>query len=105
MEKDFCLSALDRALIFSNPEIFNTDQGSQFTSTDFTGRLERNGIAISMDGRGRAYSTIFSLSACGGLSSMRRYIYTTTKTSEKPGWAFHSTSVFIIQSVFIPQYT
>lgn len=41
MEKDFCLSALDRALIFSNPEIFNTDQGSQFTSTDFTDRLER----------------------------------------------------------------
>jgi putative transposase len=41
MEKDLCLSALDQALIFSNPEIFNTDQGSQFTSTDFTGRLER----------------------------------------------------------------
>jgi putative transposase len=59
MEKDFCLSALDRALIFSNPEIFNTDQGSQFTSTDFTGRLERKGIAISMDGRGRVFDNIF----------------------------------------------
>ena len=59
MEKDFCLSALDRALIFSNPEIFNTDQGSQFTSTDFTGRLECKGIAISMDGRGRVFDNIF----------------------------------------------
>ena len=59
IEKGFCLSALDRALIFSNPEIFNTDQGSQFTSTDFTGRLERNGIAISMDDRDRVFDNIF----------------------------------------------
>jgi len=43
----------------SKPEIFNTDQGSQFTSTDFTDRLKNAGIRISMDGRGRAYDNIF----------------------------------------------
>jgi len=59
VEKDFSLSSPDQALIFSNPEIFNTDQGSQFTSTDFTGRLERNGIAMSMDGRNRVFDNIF----------------------------------------------
>jgi putative transposase len=42
-----------------SPEIFNTDQGSQFTSEAFTGRLEASGIAISMDGRGRALDNVF----------------------------------------------
>lgn len=59
MEKDFCLSALDKALGISTPSIFNTDQGSQFTSPDFTDRLEGCGIAISMDGRGRVFDNIF----------------------------------------------
>lgn len=59
MDVDFCLRALDQALGKSRPEIFNTDQGSQFTSTDFTGRLEDSGIAISMDGRGRVFDNIF----------------------------------------------
>ncbi len=59
MEKEFCISVLDRALKISIPRIFNTDQGSQFTSTDFTSRLEHNGIAISMDGRGRVFDNIF----------------------------------------------
>ena len=59
MDVDFCIRALDRALAKSIPEIFNTDQGSQFTSTDFTGRLEGSEIAISMDGRGRVFDNIF----------------------------------------------
>ena len=59
MEKEFCLEALDKALKISCPEIFNTDQGSQFTSREFTGRLENEGIAISMDGRGRVFDNIF----------------------------------------------
>lgn len=59
MEKEFCLDALDRALAVSKPSIFNTDQGSQFTSSDFTGRLEHSGIAVSMDGRGRVFDNIF----------------------------------------------
>jgi putative transposase len=59
LEKDFCIMALDRALSRAQPDIFNTDQGSQFTSTEFTGRLERHGICISMDGRGRVFDNIF----------------------------------------------
>lgn len=59
MDHDFCVKALDKALEISRPEIFNTDQGSQFTSTDFTGRLKDHNIMISMDGRGRAFDNIF----------------------------------------------
>ncbi len=55
----FCLEGLERALRFGTPDIFNTDQGSQFTSADFTGRLLAAGITISMDGRGRALDNIF----------------------------------------------
>jgi putative transposase len=54
MEADFCVRMLDEALArHGKPEIFNTDQGSQFTSLAFTERLKSAGIAISMDGRGR----------------------------------------------------
>jgi putative transposase len=59
LETLFCLEALERALGVSRPGIFNTDQGSQFTSEQFTGRLELAGIAISMDGRGRAMDNVF----------------------------------------------
>jgi putative transposase len=59
MESSFCLSALDWALSRGCPEIFNTDQGSQFTSRAFTSRLEAAGIRISMDGRGRALDNVF----------------------------------------------
>src|SRR3954453_4720601 len=53
MEVDFCLEAVEEALAkYAKPEIFNTDQGSQFTSAEFTGLLLDNKIAISMDGRG-----------------------------------------------------
>jgi putative transposase len=57
---DFCVEAVEEALErHGKPEIFNTDQGCQFTSTDFTGVLERCGITISMDGRGRCMDNIF----------------------------------------------
>jgi len=59
MEVEFCLSALEAALAQNTPEIFNSDQGSQFTSIAFTTRLEQQGIAISHDGRGRALDNIF----------------------------------------------
>ena len=59
MDVSFCLEALDQALEVAHPEIFNTDQGAQFTSLDFTGRLESAGIRISMDGRGRALDNVF----------------------------------------------
>ena len=59
LEVDFCLEALNEALSFGKPEIFNTDQGSQFTSPRFTGTLGAEDIRISMDGRGRALDNIF----------------------------------------------
>lgn len=59
LDGEFCLAALEQALAVGSPEIFNTDQGSQFTSQAFTGRLERAGVAISMDGRGRALDNVF----------------------------------------------
>src|SRR5258705_954728 len=55
----FCLAALEAALGRTAPEIFNTDQGTQFTSQAFTGRLEQAGIRISWDGRGRALDNVF----------------------------------------------
>ena len=59
LEGSFCLEALDEALATGRPEIFNSDQGSQFTSAAFTGRLEDSGVRISMDGRGRAMDNVF----------------------------------------------
>ena len=60
LDVEFCLTALERALSQEKPEIFNTDQGSQFTSKEFAGLLLRNDIKISMDGRGRAIDNIFT---------------------------------------------
>ena len=60
MDTSFCLAALEEALArYGRPKIFNTDQGAQFTSAAFTGRLEAAGVAISMDGRGRFMDNIF----------------------------------------------
>jgi len=60
MTADFCLEALEEALVrFARPEIFNTDQGSQFTSEEWTSRLTNAGIAISMDGKGRWIDNVF----------------------------------------------
>lgn len=59
LEKEFCIQALKEALSRSQPEIFNTDQGSQFTSLAWTSLLKDAGIRISMDGRGRALDNIF----------------------------------------------
>jgi putative transposase len=77
---DFCVEALEEALLrYGRPEIFNTDQGSQFTSDDFTGTLKRHGITISMDGkslpsrkRGAAAWTTSLSSGCGAASNTRR---------------------------------
>ena len=59
LESAFCLAALEWALKTGCPEIFNSDQGAQFTSAVFTRRLEERGITIRMDGRGRAMDNIF----------------------------------------------
>lgn len=59
LDTEFCVAALGEALGRGRPEVFNTDQGAQFTSRAFTGMLERAEIAISMDGRGRALDNVF----------------------------------------------
>jgi putative transposase len=59
LEGRFCLEALEAASEGGKPEIFNTDQGVQFTARAFTGRLESAGVAVSMDGRGRALDDVF----------------------------------------------
>ena len=59
MEADFCVEALEQALGSNRPRIFNTDQGSQFTSLAFTSMLKDHGVEISMDGKGRCWDNIF----------------------------------------------
>ena len=59
LDASFCVDALKRSLAMGTPEIFNSDQGSQFTSSAFTGVLKAAGVRISMDGRGRAFDNIF----------------------------------------------
>jgi putative transposase len=59
MDQEFCVEALDKALAQAVPEIFNTDQGAQFTSEAFVGKLLEHGVRVSMDGRGRALDNVF----------------------------------------------
>jgi putative transposase len=59
LEGSFCLDALDEALKHNQPEVFNTDQGAQFTSAAFVNRLLDRSVAVSMDGRGRALDNVF----------------------------------------------
>jgi putative transposase len=60
MDVEFCIAALEEALArFGRPEIFNSDQGSQFTSPRFTEVLQQAGVRISMDGRGRWMDNVF----------------------------------------------
>jgi putative transposase len=59
LDGSFCLEMLDEALRRGRPEIFNTDQGVQFTAAAWTGRLERAGVAVSMDGKGRCLDNVF----------------------------------------------
>jgi putative transposase len=59
MDVRFCVEALEQAFRWGRPEVFNTDQGAQFTSQAFTARLQEGGVRISMDGRGRALDNVF----------------------------------------------
>jgi len=59
LDADFCIDALEEALRKGRPDIFNTDQGSQFTDEGFSGLLERQGVRISMDGKGRYTDNLF----------------------------------------------
>jgi len=59
LDGSFCLEMLEEALSRGRPEVFNTDQGVQFTAAAWTGRLESAGVAVSMDGRGRCLDNVF----------------------------------------------
>ena len=59
LDGSFCLDLLDEALSRGQPEVFNTDQGAQFTAEAFTGRLVQAGVAVSMDGKGRCLDNVF----------------------------------------------
>jgi putative transposase len=59
LDGGFCLEMLEDALRAGTPEVFNTDQGVQFTAAAFTGRLESAGVAVSMDGKGRCLDNVF----------------------------------------------
>ena len=84
MDVSFCLDALDEALArFGKPEIFNTDQGSQFTSTAFTRRLEAGGIGSRWMAVA-AGSTTSSSSDCGARSSTKRFTSRPTLTAARP---------------------
>ncbi len=84
LDARFCTDALTEALErYGRPEIFNTDQGSQFTSVEFTSVLQDAGVAISMDGRGGAWTTSSS-SACGAPSSTKPSTCMNSQTASKP---------------------
>jgi len=76
MDVDFCVLALEEALAkYGKPDIFNTDQGSQFTSFTFTALLRENGIRISMDGRGRWLDNVFIERLWRSLKYENVYLY------------------------------
>ncbi len=81
MEAAFCVETLQDALArYGKPDIFNTDQGSQFTGQAFTGALASNGIAISMDGKGAWRDNVF-VERLGAVSNMRKCICEPTTPS------------------------
>jgi putative transposase len=83
MDVSFCIETLEEALSkYGNPEIFNTDQGSQFTSEAFTGRLKKEGIDISMDGKGRWCDNVFVERLWRSLKYEQVYLYAYESVTE-----------------------
>ena len=92
MDVSFCLEALDEAIrMYGRPEIFNTDQGSQFTSEAFTGRLRKKASRSAWTGRGAGVTTC-SLNASGARSNTKKSICTPTTRSAKPEAGLAGTS-------------
>jgi len=87
METGFCLAALEAAFRFGQPEIWNSDQGSQFTSPDFLAPLKKRGIAISMDGRGRALDKAYA-SHCTSFAPWATTRLAETLFENLTPWAF-----------------
>ena len=114
MEAAFCVETLEEALAtHGKPEIFNTDQGSQFTCPAFTSVLAARDIKISMDGKGASCrrrasprrGTMCSSSGCGGRSSTRRFIFTPTTASARRVPGSGGISISTIAAVRIPALT
>lgn len=83
MESNFCIETLEEAFSRNaRPEIFNTDQGAQFTSGAFTGRLKEEGIKISMDGRGRWRDNVFVERICKSIKYEEVYLRAYASVSE-----------------------
>ena len=93
MDVGLCLEALDRALEVAQPEIFNSDQGAQFTRLDFTGRLASAGRHISMDGRGRALDNVF----VERLWRTVKYAEVSLKNYETPREALQGLGTFFVR--------
>ena len=94
----FWISALQRALSFGKPEIFNSDKGSQFTSEAFTSRLKAADIAISWDGRGRVFDNIFVERLW---RSIQKFISMSISRYKTPGKGLVDISTSITKSGFI----
>jgi len=82
LEVDFCIKALEKALDIAMPEIFNSDQGSQFTSMAFLECLEERSIQISMDGKGRAMDNVFNERLWRSVKYEEVYLNDYTRVSE-----------------------
>jgi putative transposase len=84
---EFCVEALEEALAqYGKPEIFNTDQGCQFTSTEFTGVLDRCDVTISMDGKGRCMDNIFVERLWRSLKYEEVYLHAYASVAEAKAW-------------------
>ena len=93
METIFCIEALEEALSRNEkPEIFNTDQGSQFTSEAFTGRLKKEGIHISMDGKGRWRDNVFVERVWKSIKYEEVYLHAYESVQRSPNLASEATS-------------
>ena len=104
MDSSFCIEALEEAIEnYGRPEIFNTDQGSQFTSVAFTGRLQEESIEISMDGKGRWADNVF-VERCGARSNTSMSICTPTSQSPRREPRSAATSRSITPNVRIPAW-
>lgn len=83
LDTSFCIEALHEALeSFGNPELFNTDQGAQFTADDFTSILLERGVKVSMDGRGRCLDNVFVERLWRSLKYEEVYLYAYETASE-----------------------
>jgi putative transposase len=82
LDGSFCVEMLEEALSQGRPEVFNTDQGVQFTAAAFTGKLETAGVAVSMDGRGRCLDNVFVERLWRSVKQEHIYLWCCTEVPE-----------------------